>query len=202
MMFMRLRIPPDPGVTLIELLIAIFLLAAIILGINNLGVFSRYHFVSSDRRSRLQNIVSYCLEHMAKYAYRAIGNETIPGVTVVSTLPNSRLTFYMDVNSDGLRGAPPDHWAGYTLDTVTHQLNYCSDCSLSTCVTCNTSRELLSDRITSFLPSKNFPVWGNYINVSLTACWDPDQTSGNCGTSNNPSVNMYSTILLPSVSTN
>jgi hypothetical protein len=41
----------------------------------------------------------------------------------------------------------------------------------------------------------------NFIDVSVTGCWDPTEAQSNCGTLGNPEVTMQTRIKMPSVST-
>ena len=194
------------SVTLIELLIAISLLAVMILGINSIDVFSRFHFFSTDRRAKLQNDVSYCLEHMTKYFFYAIGNESLPGManSVVFISPNSSntsiLSVFVDANGSGVKDAG-DTWSGYLFNSNAHKLTYYAQCADSACSIAAGSPLVLSSKITAFSAVKDFTK-GPYVNVSLTACWDPTQTTATCGTSDNPSVTMATSLALPSVSNN
>ncbi|MDO8662299.1 MAG: hypothetical protein Q7K98_03660 [Candidatus Omnitrophota bacterium] len=201
---------PLKSVTLIELIIAIILLAVIILGVNNIGIFSRYQVVSSDRRAKLQNDVSRCLEHMTKYLSTAIGNEEVPlgEDTVVyfkENSPRTILSVFTDANSNGLiDSGGADYWIGYKFDDSTHKFTYCSQCQNRACVACSVTEDALANNITAFSASKsgtpaNDFSKGNYINLGLTACWDP---AGSCNTPDNPSVTMSTSISLPSVATN
>ena len=62
------------AITLIELLIAISLLAAIILGAIAFEMFSRRILRSSERQVALLNDASYALERMTKDALQGIGD--------------------------------------------------------------------------------------------------------------------------------
>jgi len=188
------------SVTLIELLIAITLLSVIILAINNVSVFSRYHFVSTDRRAKIQNDASRCLEHITKYASQAIGNEAVFGTNTAIYTGTNVLTFFMDANANGLRESSQDYWVGYRLNSSTYQLEYCNRCSNLTCSACAGTTEYLANDITAFSSTKDFSQ-GNYVNANITACWDPAQSHALCNTPDNPSVTMNTTINLPSVST-
>jgi Tfp pilus assembly protein PilV len=184
------------SITLIELLIAIVLLAMVILGVNNVNVFSRYHLISTDRRTKIQNDASRCLEHMTKNASQAIGNEAVFGGTTAIYATTNVFSFFADANGDGLRGtAGEDYWAGYRLNTSTHQLGYCSHCSDYSCSSC--SFEYLANNITAFSAANQ----GNYVNANITTCWNP-ASPATCNTPDNPSITMDTSIHLPSVSTN
>ena len=191
------------SITLVELLIAISLLAIMILGINSVDIFSRYHFLSTDRRAKIQNSVSLCLEHMNKNLASAIGNETLYGAnSAVYVHPNSTntdvLSVLADSNGNGSRDvgtSNDDYWIGYNFTSSTKRFSYCGQCTTYTCAACSITQETLANNITAFSASDN----GSYINVSLTACWDPAATVASCGSSDNPSVTMSTSIALPSV---
>lgn len=198
------------SITLIELLIAMILLVVIVLGVTSINVFSRYHVVSSDRRAKLQNDVARCLEHMTKYLSAAIGNETSVADTAVyirSNPASTILSVLADTNGNGLsEDGGGDFWIRYEFDPSTHRLSYCNQCQNQVCsgASCSGTEDVLATNITAFsasksgTPANNFSK-GNYVNVSLTACWDPD---GSCDTPDNPSVTMSSSIILPQVATN
>lgn len=63
------------GTTLLELLIAIILLSIVVLGVSSIDFFSRAHLISSDRRVKLQNELSYCLEYMTKGIMLGTGSQ-------------------------------------------------------------------------------------------------------------------------------
>jgi Tfp pilus assembly protein PilW len=192
----------NKSVTLMELLIVMVIFSLIIAGITSINVFSRHHVVSSDRRTRVQNEVSFCLEHITKQGLRAIGNESIYGVnSAVSIVANSSLSFFVDSNSDGRKDSS-DTWVSYTFNPSTYRLAFCANCGSSpVCVCSAANTEVLSDKIVAFNPAKvaGF-TQGNHIEVSVTARWDPSQPSA-AATSENPEMNMRSSIDLPSLST-
>lgn len=191
--------------TLLELLVAISLLGVVVLGINNLGVFSHNQFVYSERRTKVQNDVSRCLEHMTKNLSRAIGNEALSSTLgLVAWMGVSGGTYYLtvreDTNNNGItEGWGVDNLIGYKQDLTTHQLSYCTSCFDSPCSSCLGTSEVLANNVTAFSAAKNLSSGSNYITVDLTTCWDPD---GTCGTAGNPSVSMSSSIVLPSVAAN
>ena len=191
------------SVTLIELLIAMSLLAVMVLGINSIDVFSHFHLFSTERRARLQNDVSLCLAHMTKYLSSAIGNELINGNnTAVFISPNSTntsiLSGFVDTNANGVRDIGSDSWSGYIFDSNAHTLTYYSRCANASCSISAGTTEVLSNKITAFSAAKDFSK-GPYIDVSLTACWNPNSTTAACGSSDNPSFTMATTLALPSV---
>ena len=194
----------NKSVTLLELIIAISLVAVIILGINSISIFSRNQVISSDRRAKLQNDISYSLDHITKQGLKTIGNEVIYGtnsaVLVEDVLPDTSLAFFIDGNSNGQRDIPNDYWIKYTFNSVNHQLSYCNNCGSSSAPGfCSGGTEVLSEKITVFTPTKvaNFAE-GNHVGVQVSERWDPSISSS----TDNPEMAMHATIQLPSVSTN
>ncbi|MFH0855044.1 MAG: hypothetical protein V1869_00795 [Candidatus Omnitrophota bacterium] len=202
-----MRVDLRQSLTLVELLIAISLLAVMILGVSNIDVFSRYHLITTDHRAKLQNDVSLCLEHMTKKLSGAIGNETLYGAnSAVFISPNSTntavLSVLADANGSGQRELiGGDYWIGYNFDSSAKQFRYCGQCTSSLCSSCSVAQEVLARNITAFSASKDFSR-GNYINVTLTACSDPTGATASCGSSNNPAVTMSTSITLPAVAAN
>jgi len=189
----------NKSVTLLELLIVIVIFGLIIVGITSINVFSRHNVVSSDRRTRLQNEVSLCFEHITKQGLRTIGNETIYGAnSAVSIVANTSLSFLVDSNPNGRKDSS-DTWVSYTFSRP--NLVYCANCgSNPTCVCSAANREVLSEKIVTFNPTKvaGF-TQGNHIELLIAARWDPSSSA--TISPQNPEINMQATIDLPSVST-
>jgi len=203
------------SVTLIELLIAIVLLSIITIGFSSIDLFSRYHVLSSERRAKLQNDVSYALEHISKNIGRAIGNiptDLINSDATITDIIDARscgvdptIKIFIDANPNGRRDGN-DHRVAYRLylSDQSYQLWYDQLHNTGLCSEF-TQDELIASRITSFIPLVLTDAGSNYINVvqlEVTACWDPDGNPHACGTPDNPSVTMRTRIKMPSVSTN
>jgi hypothetical protein len=193
----------NKSITLMELLIALVLMGLVILGINSITIFSRYQLISLDRRIKVQNDLSFCLDHIAKRGLSTIGNEKVFGEkTAVVIETDTSLALYIDAprSSLGIRDVN-DYWIKYTFDKSSNRLLYCSNCGASSaCLNCREEgkEEVLSGIITSFKPGKNFSE-GNYVYVKISGRWDPSKEKDSV---DNPEVIMRSTIYLPSVSTN
>jgi len=135
----------------------------------------------------------------------------------------SRLKVYIDANANGVKEEPinnprkdQDHWIAYAFyDNAVadkkYQVQYCGLCFDKTCQTCKESWIPVSENITSFIPKKpvandprdNKPFLSdNYVEVEVTACFDPKKAkvSSDCGTLDNPNINMRTRIKLPGVS--
>lgn len=211
------------AVTLLELLIGITLFTVIALVLSTMDLFSRHHVLSSERQVRLQNDASYILEHMSKQISRAIGNERVIAAadSVVNTNPigpNNAIQVYIDQNANGQRDtiAGGDRWIAYRFTGAVgpvvdrYQVRYCPqyDPATTGCTPAwgGTPVNILSTQINFFQAFKQPPSPStlnfNFVEIQLTACWDPAQALGLCGTPANPSVTMRSRINMPSVSTN
>ena len=213
-----------PGVTLIELLIAIVLLSIVTLGFFSIEVFSRHHVLTADRRAQAQNEASYALEHMSKNVARAIGNERINGANTVVDRGDAtgggefrRLKVYIDGNNNGIRELPvanQDYWIAYRYFnntasvTLRNSVQFCGHCQNKTCNQCTSGWEtvsLRSNKVNGFeivKPNVANVLTDNYIEATVSACWDPQETNFVCGSSDNPTVTMRANIKMPSVSIN
>jgi len=205
----------NKSLTLIELLIAVSIFSLIVVGFSNIDTFSRYHVISSDKRAKLQNDASYVLEHMAKEIAKAIGNERINGsesvVDIVDNPNDKSIEIYIDASGNGKRetpinnpGATEDHWIAYRYDATggdKNQIRYCGRCRNDNCNfnQCLDSVDILSRKIASFTPA--YSSGNDYVEVQLTACWDPDGSPVACGSLDNPALSMKNRIYIPAVST-
>ncbi len=197
----------NKAVTLAELIIAVVLLSVVVLTVSSIDRFSRFHLRTSQRRAELQNIVSYVLEHMSKNLISAIGNEQIDGVNSVAITGSNPvngwawLYVFRDLNGNGQRDLVGDSYTFY----------YYSDGVIWWMPDSSVSWGRLNTKRMFAAASFNKPVDAsgrlnqNYIDVSLTACWDPntiDLAVYPDGTPDNPCVTMSQRIKMPSVSTN
>jgi hypothetical protein len=190
--FIKVR---DKSVTLLEVVVVIALLGMIVLGFSTIELYSRWHVVASDRRAKLQNEVSYIIEHMAKNLGQAIGDFNHPAVGAFSTTLYSGLYARVDGNQNGrLDHDGQDYLILYGYWNNNYQLRYWPRFS-----GVMPPFDLLSQRISVFNCTYN--VANNYVSVNITACWDPAQTRNRCGTQDNPQVTMHANIKMPMVST-
>ena len=56
----------NKSMSLVELIIAVSLLSVVVLAFSSIELFSRHHLLSVNKRTQIQNNISYVLEHMAK----------------------------------------------------------------------------------------------------------------------------------------
>jgi len=205
------------AITLLELLIAITLVSIIAIGFYSIYLFSHFQVLSSDRRAQVQNEASYILEHMSKNIAGAIGNEVVYGAnTIIDTNEPTgagedvRIRVYIDGNNDGIRQAEvdnQDYWIAYRYFRNRHQVQFCSRCNRRQCGPgqCATGWEPVSLKMNAVSGLRATKPGGNilnanYIEVTVTTCFDPDGQPHACGTPENPQVNMTTQINLPNVS--
>lgn len=111
---MSLRL--NKSLTLLELLIAISLFFVIVLAFTSIQYFIRFHLVTSERQSLLQNEASLALEHMAKYVCVATGYRGNPGfVWGVTPYGESIITIRVDAGTPA--SYTDDILVGYARDS-------------------------------------------------------------------------------------
>jgi prepilin-type N-terminal cleavage/methylation domain-containing protein len=165
------------AVTLIELLISIVIFGLVVVGFMGIETFSRDQLISTERRSRLQNEAMLVLSHMNKQLMNAIGDVVNPPVTIAG----NTVTIMTDTNRNGVNDV------GDT--TISYIFN-------GNTIVFNPPGETLASHVQAF----NVVLADiNYLNVSISTCWDP-ASPATCGTLSNPSVNMTSIMKMPSVS--
>lgn len=208
------------SLTLVELIISLTIFMVIILTLANVDKFSRYNALTADRLLKLHNQVSFILEHMTKTISKAIGNEQLNGedtVVRVGELPPggsySGVTAYIDRGNPGQRDpevTAQDIWVGYLFNDAQHRIEFCPDCfGWTDCAACYFAlgsfdilpgNNMFDFTIEKPLDADNC-LSDNFINVSVTACFDPTEADDSCGTLVNPSITMNTSITMPSVST-
>ena len=196
------------SVTLLELLISIVLIGLVILGLSNIESFCRNQLLSSDRRLKVQNEASFVLDHMAKQIMTAVNK---PGFDVIIFPTTQSFRVSVDANRNGvldeLGSGNEDNWIAYSNDTNIGELRYCANMSFNNSINAlgacdNGSWETLSRHVTSAMNSAKiiYSNSNNYVEINITACADPGSANP-CGGMRNPSVNMKSSVIMPSVST-
>jgi hypothetical protein len=223
--------PYKKAITLLELIIAISLLAIVGLGIASLDIFSGYYLRNIDRVSIVQNELSYILDHMAKIIGGgeiggAIGDINNPPLQIYR-IPDGgmMLKVFIDRNRNGKRDPEGiDMWVGFQLrvyDQPQYQLWVWAPCVGDTCDGPGSSYAVLSKRIKGCCqeyegqgelglrfamntgdPHNLYDPTKNYVDIRLGGCYDPFERDGfACGTPENPRVYMYTRIRMPAVST-
>lgn len=200
----------DLGLTLLELLISIILLTVIAIALTNIDIFGRFHVITSDRRAKLQNEVSYALEHMVKHIGMAVGDFDQVPVDISAIGADQAIRVWVDTNGNGMRDdATLDKQIAYVYDAANNQFNYYANYTDAPAVFETITKQVIMPDFTGYAaqppaPPQTYKVYdsaNNYVDVVITACWDPDGIPYACGTADNPTVTMHNRIIMPSVST-
>ena len=223
--------PKQKALTLVELLIAIIIFGLMIGGIWAIESFARYHLKTARQRAKLQNEVSFVIEHVTKNFIRVVGNAAdatarfnLFGSDFVSAGNGNIYFYYVDSAEWGSRTDPGDgtpntggdHWelylstalgpcGSFQANKVYHFINCSAKPTAGNYNTiCGTPEDLTpNSKIVTFDVNVNgtFISSNNYADIDVSACWDPSQAKGACGTPDNPSVTMKARVKMPMVST-
>ena len=175
------------SITLLELLMALVIMSIMVLSFYSMQSFSSKELVTANRRTKIQNNLTYCLEHMSKYVQQANGNsgrkaiQYYPGPTATGA---TGFKVYVDFNNPQTPSDPTDDaFVYYTLSTNTLSVG-------CTGANCPSIAEALSTKIVhnfnnSLLPAvgptdntDGFYVvvdpLGNFVDVGLVGRYYPD----------------------------
>ncbi len=187
------------GLTLIELLISVILMSLILLGFFSIDLFSRNHVVTSDRRAKVQNEISYALEHMSKYVQQANGNGSNPAI--VST--GSGFQVNVDFNSTQTpSNLLDDGLVSYSLSGNTLSVSCSGVCG--TFLSENLSNKIIAGVAGSAImpesPTNGFYVnitdQGTAVDIGLAGRYDPAVAAD----LDNPQISMKTRLVCPSSS--
>jgi len=157
----------ENSVTLFELLVSIIFVSMLIMGIYSIEQFSNTQVVGSERRAKVQNSLTYALEHMSKNIQRANGNQGRPAIEASS----GGFRVWVDCD-DTPSDLSNDGWIRYRIrPSTTNELEVRSGGS------CTVSDETLSDKIVSGSFLFQIGSGGNSIEISLKGRYDPDPSS-------------------------
>ncbi len=219
------------AITLLELLVSLVLLSLVILYFSGIESISRQDLFNTDHKIKVQNEVSYVLDHLAAnitgrsrlntgtgqmQAYGgAIGNTQISSQSPIDTTSgisgcNNAIKIWIDYNNNGQIDSGDKQIAYCYSPAPNYQIWYYSNYTDNP--TSSGYEVLTGNRIRPDFSSNTsqntyvvYSTANNYLDVQITGCWDPTQADGSrnaCGTANNPSVTMHAYIKMPSVSTN
>jgi hypothetical protein len=73
------------AITLSELLISIMIIGMMIISFYSLETFSHEKVISSDRRTKVQNALAYCMDSMGKAVLKGNGNKGNPPIALYPT---------------------------------------------------------------------------------------------------------------------
>lgn len=189
------------AVTLLELLITIVLLSLIVFLFNNIDLFSRYHLISAERQIRLQNEVSFVLEHMHQHIIGAIGDAS--NFPIKPYTDNRGIRVRIDDNPADGRISTTDSWIAYRH--IGSEIKFYDNAGDSDTPNSNSGIQVLATHIKKTPAGSTDPKeWGvvfipgplNNLEVSITARLEPDKDVS----PDNPELTMTSIINMPSVS--
>jgi len=205
----------EKSVTLIELVIGIAILGIIILAISQLDLFSNASIVYAQRRTSLSNEASMALEHISKHLTQAIGDWDEPAAENNVIDGDRALFFYIDGNGNHMRDAGDTPWVYRWTNAPPYLLRFCDSCGDAACDSCIGDNDgatawgvVVARHVLYFgRPSDPDPpgqgavaLQGNYATIEIQTCQNP--AAANCGTTNNPQVDMQASIRMPSYSSN
>lgn len=203
----------DQATTLIELIIAMFLMGLIILTVFSIDIYSRSNVITSDRRVKLQNGASYVLDQIQKTMIGTKWKGGVVGNTKESSMPYkgldvlaSSLNLTIDSNANG-KADTGDTVVTYSYDSTAKAISYFENATFV---------EYLSpgvimppfNLVSSFVPGTTAYMYtpnSNHISIQVSACWNPataDIVNEPNGTIDNPCISMRTGIVMPSLTTN
>ncbi|MDD4894246.1 MAG: hypothetical protein PHW54_02905 [Candidatus Omnitrophica bacterium] len=214
------------GLSLIELLISVCIFALVLIAFSNIDIFTRHQVSGADRRAKLQNEASYVLERMTKdltgtgTSGGAVGTYSSSPVRAF-TVSSTNKGIAVRVSNIVYGGTTKEIGYTYVYDSAnptdpaksTYQILFYPDASVTTpCpgTACSALTEINSATGFSYIRPDftttttqptyySYSSTNNYIEVQLTACWNP--TLSTCGTPDNPSVKIKNRIYMPAVAT-
>jgi len=177
------------SVTLVELLISVTVVSIMILSFYSIETFSHNQVINSDRRAKVQNELSYAVEHMSKYVLQGIGNNSTVNNRAIQTWGTGFQVRVDFNNSQTPSVLSDDGWIRYVRSG--NNLNV-------TCVgTCGSfAATTLSSKVMTFtpLPGDN----GTSVNIYLVGRYNPSQAIS----LRNPQVEVRTKLICSSCSIN
>ena len=188
----------ETGINLIELIVCMVLMSLIILGFFSIELFSRHHVVSSDRRAKVQNEISYTIEYMSKYVQQSIGDVNNPPITAYpSSGTQTGFRTRVDLNDPKTPGdLSDDTWVNFYLEG--NELKSLQ--GGATEILTNKISGVFDSNVMPEFPDKGFYVkitdQGSAVDIGLVARYDPAIAAS----SDNPQTAMKTRLVSPSAS--
>lgn len=188
------------AITLVELLISIMIMGLLIISFYHLESFSHDKVVSADRRTKVQNALSYCMDTMSKMVAMANGNTDNPPIRLYPS-PAGATGFQVRVDLNDPQtptDLTDDTWAFFTLAGNSLSIGGPTTEVLSSRILANFNN---SEMPTS--PTDGFYVaidsTGTVVDIGLVGRYDPTRAYDLV---NNPQVSMKTKIYCNNSSTN
>jgi len=186
------------GLSLIELLVTMILMSLVLIGLFSIDLFSRDQVLSSDRRVKVQNEISYAIEYMSKFVQQSVGDFNNPPIKrYPDSGPQTGFKVNVDLNNPQTPGVlSDDTWVIFYLSANT--LNALQ----------GVTTDILSARISGVFdpnvmpesPDKGFYVsitdQGMAVDIGLVGRYDPTAAS----TPVNPQIAMKTRLVSSSAS--
>jgi Tfp pilus assembly protein PilE len=190
------------SITLSELIVSIMIIGIMILSFYSLESFSHEKIVSADRRTKVQNSLSYCMDTMGKMVLRANGNKDNPPILLYPTVGvksgfQVRVDFNTPQTPDNLAD---DEWVYFTISG--NQLSV-GGTTVPTEVLSSKILANFNNSVMPATPADGFYVWvdatGNTVDLGLVGRYD---TASPANLSMNPQVAMKTRIFCNNSSAN
>jgi len=185
----------DRGTNLIELIIAMVLMSLVLLGFVSIDIFSRHHVISSDKRVKVQNEISYAIDYMSKYVHQGIGDYSNPPITVYpASGAQTGFRVRVDLNNPQTpSNLSDDTWVNFYLDSNTLKTSGATTENLTGRISGVFNPNVMPD-----FPDKGFYVkitdLGTAVEIGLVGRYDPAAEAS----SDNPQVSMKTRLVCPS----
>jgi prepilin-type N-terminal cleavage/methylation domain-containing protein len=199
------------GVSLIELMICIIVVSIMILSFYSFETYSHKQLIGADRRSKVQNTLAYCMEHMSKFVQQASGNASLgyPAIELYPSASSTKTGFQVrvDLNSPHTASFNDDALIYYTLSGNTLSVGCTGTCgsftgeALSSKVVANFSNSVMPAEPTDgfYVETDNL---GTTVDIGLVGRYYPDQTITPETRLSNPQVAMRAKLICNNSSVN
>jgi type II secretory pathway pseudopilin PulG len=200
------------SLTLIELLVSIIILSIMVLTIYGIYTFSQSQVLNADRRTKVQNELSYALEHMSKYVQQANGSLSRNAIQYVGA---TGFRVYIDLNPTQTPSVSSDDgWIDYTLSSNTLTATCTANGGTCPFVTENLTDKIIAgvvvDTIMPNSPTSGFYIkigsltdtLGTFVDIGLVGRYYPTVATSLATRFRNPQVEMKTKLICNNSSTN
>lgn len=175
------------AVTLVELIIALMLLGLLMAGILGVESYARFHLLTSERYSELQNVAAICMERIVKDIKQGVGTIDDPAVPIDIVRTNApfcndtELQIRWDSNGNGQvdrtdASTHPlvdgDTLSRYVINTLNDTLEYYPDYGRDT-VICEELSDNVINHMVPILPMFTYGQ-GRVITIRLKMRYNVD----------------------------
>lgn len=193
-------------------MVSIAVVGTMVLSFYSLETYSHQQVISADRRTKVQNSLSFCMEHMTKYVQQAGGNNNInyPAITLYPVASGTKTGFQIRVDFNS-----PQTPADFSDDALVYYTLAGNTLSTGCTGTCGTflSEDLSSKIVANFnnsvlpdSPTDGFYVVvdssGNFVDVGLVGRYTPAEVTTPATRLTNPQVAMKTRLICNNSSTN